>query len=179
MRSAAAPTPSGRRSGCAGPSSVWSCAATPTATTVRAWGGRGTVPARPRPPERSGPAHRQQRPAHRGPTPHQHRHQGMATGGEVEQLSGAGATTRLWGGTYKWKSTTTIGTELTIGSSGKLDRSEENRSATVTPVIQLHKGAVLSDPNASITFTAGFKCNGCKLQDCQVDVGSGRTFTVA
>lgn len=100
-------------------------------------------------------------------------------GGTVNQKDGVPATVQVWGGVYNWNSTGTIGTECTVGSSGKLDRSGDNRSATITPVVQLHKDAQFLDPNSSITFTAGFKCNGCKLSECKVDVGSGRTLTVS
>ena len=100
-------------------------------------------------------------------------------GGTVDQRTGVPATLRVWGGRYLWNSTGTIGTECTVGSAGTLDRTGDNRSATVTPVVNLHKDSQFYDPNASLTLTAGFKCNGCRLAECKVDVGSGRTFTVA
>lgn len=100
-------------------------------------------------------------------------------GGTVQQIGGVPATIQVWGGSYRWNSTGTIGTECTVGSNGTFDRSGDNRSATITPVVQLHKDAQFYDPNSSITFTAGFKCNGCKLSECKVDVGSGRTLTVS
>lgn len=99
--------------------------------------------------------------------------------GTLTQYAGAPATLRVYGGKYVDRSTSTIGTELTVGSVGVYDRSGDNRSKTVTPVIQLFSGSQFLDPNASITYTAGFKTNGCRLADCKVDVGSGRTFTVA
>ena len=100
-------------------------------------------------------------------------------GGSVDQRTGIPATLRVWGGKYLWNSTGTIATECTIGSAGTLDRTGDNRAATITPLVNIHKDSQFYDPNASLTLTAGFKCNGCRLSECKVDVGSGRTFTVS
>lgn len=99
--------------------------------------------------------------------------------GTISQAAGVPATLRVWAGTYESRGTGTIGTECTIGAKGKFDRSKDTRALTITPVIQLYAGATFLDPNSSITYTAGFKTNGCRLSDCAVDVGSNHTFTVA
>jgi hypothetical protein len=100
-------------------------------------------------------------------------------GGTVTQMEGVPTSLYVWGGVYYWQSTGTIGSNCSVGSGASLDRSKDNRAATITPVVNLYKGSSFRDPNATLTLTAGFKANGCKISECLVDVGSGRTFTVA
>lgn len=100
-------------------------------------------------------------------------------GGNFYEMVGAPATLRVWGGVFHSRSTTTIATECTIGSSGSFDRSQDNRAKTITPNVDLHKSSKFHDPNSSLVLTAGFQTNGCKLAECEVDLGNNRTYTVA
>lgn len=95
------------------------------------------------------------------------------TGGEVFHQAGAITTLSIWGGEWRQRTGATI-TTLNLG--GLFDKSQNMEPLTITNVVQLYKGAKLLDPHGTITFTAGFKLNGCRLEDVEVDLGFGRTF---
>lgn len=101
------------------------------------------------------------------------------TGCTVEYVAGAPATANVWSGTLIDKSTATIGTALTVGSTGSYDRSYDTRAKTITPKASLYKGAKLLDPNMTITFTNGVQFVGCRLSDVTFDPGFNRSITVS
>lgn len=95
------------------------------------------------------------------------------TGGEVFHQAGAITTLSIWGGEWRQRTGAAI-TTLNLG--GLFDKSQNMEPLTITNVVQLYKGARLLDPHGTITFTAGFKLNGCRLEDVEIDLGFGRTF---
>lgn len=98
------------------------------------------------------------------------------TAGAVTILGGAQPTINMYGGTMTYESTGTITTLKVYGATfQKLNM----RGCTITNVIQLYEGAVFYDRNGMITYTAGFKVNGCSLEDVTINVGPDRTHTVA
>jgi hypothetical protein len=98
---------------------------------------------------------------------------------EVEQLAGVPASANIWSGVFRFRSVTTLPTALSIGPTGKLDRTGEARAATITPVVQMYEGATLLDPNSSLVFSGGIKVVGGKLGKVTIDAGANRTYQVA
>lgn len=82
------------------------------------------------------------------------------------------------GGTVYWEAGSATITTLKVGTDGIFDKSRDSRPLTVTNAVQLYKGATISDPNGTITFTGGFKLNRCRLEDVTLDLGPDRTYTV-
>lgn len=82
------------------------------------------------------------------------------------------------GGTVYWEAGGATITTLRVGTSGIFDKSRDSRPLTVTNAVQLYKGATINDPNGTITFSAGFKLNRCRLADVTLNLGPDRTYTV-
>jgi hypothetical protein len=87
-----------------------------------------------------------------------------------------GATVTINSGTLYWLSSGTI-TTASVGNNGTIDWSQDARTRTVTNVLNVYPGATLNDPLATVTFSAGFKLNGCRIAECTLDVGESRTIT--
>lgn len=100
-------------------------------------------------------------------------------GGQFYERAGAPASLYVWGGVFHSLSSSTIGSNCKVGSSGTFDRSSDNRTKAITPQVYLFKGSKFLDPNSSLTLTAGFIVNGCKIGECEVDFGNNRSFTVS
>lgn len=100
------------------------------------------------------------------------------TGSTVTYYAGAPATATIWAGTLKYRSTSTIGTAVTVGGKGIFDRSGETRTAIITPKVNLYSGASFLDPNMTLTLTGGWQFVGCKDEDVKVDFGYNRSYTV-
>lgn len=98
-------------------------------------------------------------------------------GGEATQLAGSPATLRINAGEYVDRSTTTLATELTVGSRGHYNRTQDNRAKTITPEITLYSGSKFHDPNKTLTLTGGFETVGCGIENCEISLGVGRSYT--
>lgn len=79
-------------------------------------------------------------------------------------------------GEVVYRSAGTI-TTLTIGPRGVVDFSQDMRGRTVTNAAQLHPGAALLDPYATVTFSAGIKLNRGEVADFVLSLGYHRTLT--
>lgn len=101
------------------------------------------------------------------------------TGCNVEYMAGAPATANVWNGTLIDRSTTTIGTALTVGTTGSYDRTYDTRAKTITPKVSLYKGARFLDPNMTLTYTGGVQFVGCKPSDTTFDPGFNRSITIS
>jgi hypothetical protein len=97
------------------------------------------------------------------------------TGGEAFHQIGAVTTLNVWGGRWHQRNGSTI-TTLTVGN-GVFDKSANSEPLTITNVVQLYKGARIYDPLGTITFSAGFKLNGCTWKDVEVILANGKTYT--
>jgi len=98
-------------------------------------------------------------------------------GGTAIQLAGAPATLTLNAGEYVDRSTSTIGTGLTVGSRGHYNRTQDNRAKTITPQVTLYSGSKFHDPNKTLTLTGGFVTVGCGIENCEISLGIGRSYT--
>lgn len=98
-------------------------------------------------------------------------------GGSVRQLAGAPATLTVNAGEYVDQSTSTIGTGLTVGSHGYYNRTQDNRAKTITPQVTLYAGSKFKDPNKTLTLSGGFATVGCGIENCEVSLGIGRSYT--
>jgi len=67
-----------------------------------------------------------------------------------------------------------------VGVDGTFDRSLDLRAMTITNAVQLASGGTLNDPSGVITYTAGITLQGkAKVSDVTLDVGQGRTLSIA
>lgn len=98
-------------------------------------------------------------------------------GGEATQLAGSPATLAINAGEYIDRSTATIGTGLTVGSRGHYNRTQDNRAKTITPQVTLYSGSKFHDPNKTLTLTGGFTTVGCGIENCEISLGIGRSYT--
>lgn len=98
-------------------------------------------------------------------------------GGAWTQDGGSVTTlTTLPGGSVTILGSPTI-TTLDIGSAGSVDFSGANAPTATTT--RLSAGGELLDPQGAVTFTNGIALVLCGLADVTLDVGQGKTITVA
>jgi len=92
--------------------------------------------------------------------------------GGTAWIVGTGTITTLTidAGTFIDQSSGTI-TTLKVGKDGDYDRSEDQRSKTITNST-LEAGAAFLDPNKTVTFTNAMALNRCKLSEVTLDLGS-------
>jgi len=92
--------------------------------------------------------------------------------GGTAWIVGTGTITTLTidAGTFIDQSSGTI-TTLKVGKDGDYDRSEDQRSKTITNST-LEAGAAFLDPNKTVTFTNAMTINRCKLEEVTLDWGT-------
>lgn len=96
--------------------------------------------------------------------------------GRCTVTNGAHATVNVYqNGILDYRSTGTI---TTMEITGFLDCSRDPRGRTVTNALVLNRGATVVDPHSTLTLSAGFSANHCKLGDLTLDVGIDRSYTV-
>lgn len=81
-------------------------------------------------------------------------------------------------GTCYYRTSGTLAT-LAIQSAGTFDVAGDLRGATITNVVNMYSGSNFNDPHGVLTLSAGFKLNGCVLEDVTIDNGVNRTYTIA
>jgi hypothetical protein len=96
----------------------------------------------------------------------------------IVEGTGAHADIDVQNGLCDYRSSGTI-TTLAVRSAGKFTKENDYRANTITNVVQAFKNANIQDPNKALTLTAGFKLNGCTLDDVDFNFGTDRTYTVA
>lgn len=96
----------------------------------------------------------------------------VLNGGVLRILGAAHPSITINGGTLYYNSTGTITTLKVTG--GTFDRSQDNRSATITNC-ELHDGATFNDPSGVLTITNGIDLYQCGYED--VTIRQGKHFT--
>lgn len=94
----------------------------------------------------------------------------------IQDGAAVGTLTTLPQGSVRVLGSPTI-TTLDVGSDGSIDFSGANAPTATTT--RLSAGAELLDPQGSVTFTNGIELVLCGLDDVSLDVGQGKTLTIA
>lgn len=71
------------------------------------------------------------------------------------------------------------GTVTTCEVSGHLNCANDPRGRTITNVLTLKKGSKVSDPHKTLTLSAGFQTDHCRLKDVDIDFGIDATYTIS
>jgi hypothetical protein len=74
-------------------------------------------------------------------------------------------------------STGTIGT-LILGPDAVADFSQVRDAVTITNTVQLYRGSAFLDPRGRVTLSGGYETIECKAEDCTLQFGPNRTYTV-
>jgi hypothetical protein len=82
-------------------------------------------------------------------------------------------------GTVVWQSSGTI-TTYTPGPDSEIDFSQGSGAVTITNAVTFPFGAKFRDPEGRVTLSGGFAlATGVRLEDVELDFGTGRTHTVS